>query len=94
MLAVSLQPETFHPVTVYVCADVGVAVIVFPVVALNPVAGNHVYEVAVPLAVSFTESPEQKVVALPAVTLTEGTVFIDTETLAESEQLPLLPTTV
>ena len=48
---VEVQPLKSVPVTVYVMVEAGFAVTVEPVVALSPVAGDHVYVVA-PLAVS------------------------------------------
>jgi uncharacterized lipoprotein YbaY len=51
-------PHDPTPVTVYVVVVVGVAVTVAPVVALNPVAGVHVYVFA-PVAVSVADCPAQ-----------------------------------
>jgi hypothetical protein len=47
--AVAVQPLAV-PVTVYVIVEEGLAETLAPVVALRPVAGDHVYEFA-PLAV-------------------------------------------
>jgi hypothetical protein len=41
-VAVSLQPIPIDPITVYVVVLVGFAVTEAPVVALKPVAGDHV----------------------------------------------------
>ena len=48
-----------YPVTVYVVVLDGVAVTVDPVVLLNPVGGDQVYEVELPDAVRFTLCPWQ-----------------------------------
>ena len=40
-VAVAVQPAALVPVTVYVVVTVGDALIVAPVVALRPVAGDH-----------------------------------------------------
>lgn len=54
--------DVLVPVIVYVVVAVGFAVTVAPVVALNPVAGDHEYVLA-PEAVSVAELPAQ-IVAL------------------------------
>ena len=55
---VPVQPFAPVPVIVYVVVAVGLAVTVAPVVALNPVAGDHAYVLA-PLAVTLTDPPAQ-----------------------------------
>lgn len=40
-LMVSLHPDTLVPIKVYVVVEAGLAVTVVPVVALNPVPGDH-----------------------------------------------------
>ena len=73
MLAVAgKQAPTAVPVTVYVVVDGGLATTEAPVVALNPVAGDHVNVVAVPEAFNVTLPPAQKVVEPPALTDTVG----------------------
>ena len=56
--AVAVHPFLV-PVTVYVVVLVGVAVTLAPVVALNPVAGDHAYEIELPDAVRLTLCPWQ-----------------------------------
>ena len=56
--AVAVHPFLI-PVTVYVVVVVGVAVTEAPVVLLNPVGGDQLYVVALPLAVRFTLCPKQ-----------------------------------
>ena len=46
MLCVLVQPEELVPVTMYVTVLPGLAVTLAPVVALNPVAGDHAYVLA------------------------------------------------
>ena len=41
-VAVEVHPAALVPVIVYVVVDAGFAVTLAPVVALNPVAGDHV----------------------------------------------------
>lgn len=65
-----MQPAAPDPVTVYVVVEPGAAFTVAPVVALNPVEGDHEYVVA-PLAVIFVLPPLQMVgVVAEADTLT------------------------
>ena len=80
-VAVELQPVDSEPVTVYVCVVAGLAVTAMPVVKLRPVAGAHVYNVAVPLAVKPTEPPLHNVVEPDGVTLVVGTGFTVTATV-------------
>ena len=51
-----MQPLASVPVTVYVTVVVGDALMLVPVVALRPVAGDHKY-VAAPVAVNVLELP-------------------------------------
>ena len=41
LVVLLIQPFKSVPVIVYVCVEVGLAVTVVPVVALNPVEGDH-----------------------------------------------------
>jgi hypothetical protein len=72
--------------------EVGLAVTLAPVVADKPVAGDHVYDVAVPLAVRPVEVPLQ--IATPEPALTVGNEFTVIVTLAVLLHVPLLPVTV
>lgn len=88
--AVAVHPFASVPVTVYVMVEVGLAVTEEPVVALNPVAGVHVYELA-PLAVSVVDCPLQIVAE---VTDTTGSGFIVTVTCADAVHPFEVPVTV
>jgi hypothetical protein len=72
--------------------EVGLAVTLTPVVADKPVAGDHVNEVAVPVALRPVEVPLQ--IATPEPALTAGNEFTVTVTLAVLLHVPLLPVTV
>lgn len=63
-----LQP--LFPVTVYVVVVDGLATTVAPVVALNPAAGDHVYELAPEAVMVVVVTPEQIVVAVAVVVIT------------------------
>ena len=82
----------FVPVTVYEVVMAGLAFTIEPVMALNPVAGLHVYDDA-PLAVSVTLSPEHTE-AGEGVTTTVGVLFTVMVTVWVELQLPLVPVTV
>ena len=71
---------------------VGLAMMLAPVVADKPVAGDHVNEVAVPLAVKPVEEPLQIAILEPP--LTVGSGFTVTVTVAVLLQVPSVPVTV
>ena len=89
-VAVSEQVAELLPTTVYVVVTVGFAVTVEPVVALNPVDGDHEY-VAAPVAVRVPLKPMQIVIGL---TVTNGKG--ETVTRATAVVVPhvLVPVTV
>ena len=70
---------------------VGLAVTLAPVVADKPVAGDHVNDVAVPLAVRLVEEPLQIVTSEPPLTVGMFTVTV---TVAVLLQAPSEPVTV
>lgn len=86
-----LQPPVV-PVTVYVVVVAGFAVTVEPVVALSPVAGLQVYEVA-PEAVNVVLPPVQ-ILGDAGVTDTVREDPTVTVTVAVPEQEPEVPVTV
>lgn len=69
------HPAALVPVIVYVVVAVGLAVTLAPVVALNPVAGDHAY-VDAPLAVSIALAPSQIVAGAHAITGNGFTVTV------------------
>jgi hypothetical protein len=76
-VAVDLHPvNVIVPVTVYEVVDVGLAVTVLPVPALNPVVGVQVY-VSAPDAVNVAEDPEQIVAPLTVTTGFGFTVMVN-----------------
>lgn len=91
MLAVSLQPDAFVPVTVYTVVVEGLAVTEAPLVALKPDAGLHIYELA-PDAFSVVEPPLLHIDELPpvGVTLTLGNELTVIVTVVVSTQPGLL----
>lgn len=76
--------------TVYVVETDGLAVIEFPLVALNPVPGAHVYDAA-PAAVNNALLPEQTMAF--GVTETFGVWVTCTATVAVFEQPFVVPVT-
>ena len=77
------------PVTVYVVVEVGLAVTVAPLVALNPVAGDHVYVLA-PEAVRLT-LPAKAIEGAAGVTTTVGSAWlVNTTSSTEAAQLALV----
>jgi hypothetical protein len=84
--------EPLVPVTVYVLVDAGLAVTVAPVVALKPVPGAHVYDVA-PLAVRLVLLPAQ-IVADGGVMVIVKEAFTVTVTVLVLEHEPLVPVMV
>jgi hypothetical protein len=88
--AVSTQPFTSVPVTMYTIELPGEAVTELPEVALSPAFGLQEYELAPP-AVKEAEEPAQ-IVAL--FTVTTGKAFTVTVELATAVQEPTVPVTV
>lgn len=85
---VLLQPLVV-PVTVYVIPLVDVEVTTLPVVALNPVGGDHAY-VDAPFAVNVADEPAQTVCALTVIVGIGTTVKV---AVAVAEQPLVVPVT-
>ena len=88
-VVVAVHPATFVPVTLYVVVARGVDVTEVPVVADNPVAGDHAY-VDAPLAVNVDDAPGQIEVGaavaeitscIGCVTVTEAVVVHECESV-------------
>jgi hypothetical protein len=85
-----LEHEPVVPLTVYSTDEVALLVTTDPVVALRPVDGLQLYEVA-PLAVKVAVLPEQIVAVF---TVTVGVGFTVSDAVALDVHVPVVPVTV